>query len=157
MKTRSWMIFAFSLLGLSGLGIGVQACLNAEAASTAPAMPRATTDELGGADRYLAYVSTDKPIYRAGETVYLRAVVLDARTHKPFAAEQLWATLEILGPKGETITSSGMQTQGEALGTSWPVADSAAGGDTRRGSAFRIMALRPPSVNSTFASFAPRA
>ena len=27
---------------------------------------QATTDVLGGKDRYLTYVSTDKPIYRAG-------------------------------------------------------------------------------------------
>ncbi|MBP5300446.1 MAG: hypothetical protein J6Y80_03475, partial [Victivallales bacterium] len=33
--------------------------------------------------RPLHYVSTDKPIYRLGETVYLRDVILDAQTNYP--------------------------------------------------------------------------
>ncbi len=32
---------------------------------------RSTTSDLGGAERFLTYVSTDKPIYRPGETVYV--------------------------------------------------------------------------------------
>ena len=38
-----------------------------------------TADELGGSERYLAYLSTDKPVYRSGETVYLRTVFLNAK------------------------------------------------------------------------------
>src|ERR1051326_342719 len=37
----------------------------------------------GGTERYLTHVSTDKPIYRTGEKVYVRAVVLHAITHYP--------------------------------------------------------------------------
>ena len=43
----------------------------------------ATTDTLGGQDRYLTHVSTDKPIYRPGEKLYVRAVVLHHATHQP--------------------------------------------------------------------------
>ena len=42
-----------------------------------------TADELGGSERYLAYVSTDKPVYRSGETVYLRTVFLNAKDNTP--------------------------------------------------------------------------
>ncbi len=34
--------------------------------------------QLGGPDRYLTHLSTDKPIYRIGETVFLRGVLLHA-------------------------------------------------------------------------------
>ena len=37
-----------------------------------------TTETLGGAQRYLTHVSTDKPIYRPGETLYVRGAVLAA-------------------------------------------------------------------------------
>src|SRR5579871_1316302 len=36
---------------------------------------RATTKGLGGPDRYLTSVSTDKPIYKIGEMVYVRGVI----------------------------------------------------------------------------------
>ncbi|MEO0474565.1 MAG: alpha-2-macroglobulin family protein [Planctomycetota bacterium] len=46
--------------------------------------PRKTlTETLGGDDRYLTHLSTDKPIYRGGETVYVRGTVLQAFTQKP--------------------------------------------------------------------------
>ena len=38
---------------------------------------------LGGDQRMVAYVSTDKPIYRAGEQVFIRTVVLDAFDRTP--------------------------------------------------------------------------
>src|SRR5688572_15761492 len=36
-----------------------------------------------GPERYLTHVSTDKPIYRIGEKVYVRGVVLRADSHSP--------------------------------------------------------------------------
>ena len=41
------------------------------------------TERLGGAERYLTHVSTDKPIYRPGETVYVRGVMLRADNREP--------------------------------------------------------------------------
>ncbi|MBX2850657.1 MAG: hypothetical protein KTR15_02795, partial [Phycisphaeraceae bacterium] len=41
------------------------------------------TKQLGGEDRYLTHLATDKPIYREGETVYVRGTVLHAFTQKP--------------------------------------------------------------------------
>ena len=40
---------------------------------------RATTRSLGGADRYLTFVTTDKPFYRPGEQVLVRGAGADAR------------------------------------------------------------------------------
>ena len=62
---------------------------------------KATTQELGGAERYLTFVSTDKPIYRAGEKVYVRGVLLNAADRKPLPAnQQTQTTIEVKGPKG---------------------------------------------------------
>ena len=41
------------------------------------------TETLGGAERYLTHLSTDKPIYREGETIYVRGTILHAFTRKP--------------------------------------------------------------------------
>jgi uncharacterized protein YfaS (alpha-2-macroglobulin family) len=41
------------------------------------------TEILGGEERYLTHLATDKPIYRGGETVYVRGTVLHAFTQKP--------------------------------------------------------------------------
>src|SRR5690242_17355895 len=58
-------------------------------AAEAPVKPAAAaTAELGGAERYLTYVGTDKPVYRIGERVYVRAPVLRADTRAPLAANQ---------------------------------------------------------------------
>src|SRR5690348_11846260 len=59
---------------------------------------------LGGADRYLTFVSTDKPIYRLGETLYVRAAVLHANKHTP-ANDANPAVVEATGPKGDTVAS----------------------------------------------------
>ncbi|MBW3542863.1 MAG: A-macroglobulin complement component, partial [Planctomycetes bacterium] len=112
-------------------GILWRAGLTAEEAAAKPDQPaKATTEKLGGADRFLTQLSTDKPIYRAGETVYLRGVVLRASDHKPLPAEQQFSALvEILGPKGETVASGPVQSQDSVLGFSWKVPEGQAGGE----------------------------
>jgi alpha-2-macroglobulin-like protein len=62
-------------------------------AAIPPAVPAIVGDvlapprpaDLGGNERYLAHVSTDKPTYRPGERVMARAVLLDAFRRSPFA------------------------------------------------------------------------
>jgi len=46
-----------------------------------PSPKIADSQTLGGPDRYLAYLSTDKPIYRSGETVFVRGIVLHHAHH----------------------------------------------------------------------------
>ena len=43
------------------------------------------SDLLGGTDRYLTHLATDKPIYREGEKVYVRGTILHAFTNAPFS------------------------------------------------------------------------
>lgn len=96
----------------------------------APPKPQdpATPQRLGGPTRFLTHVSTDKPIYKVGETVYVRGVVLDARTHVP-APNGQWSQITILGPKGETVQSGQSQVVDGAFGFSWVVPDGQAGGE----------------------------
>lgn len=90
---------------------------------------QATTDVLGGKDRYLTYVSTDKPIYRAGENVYVRGILLSANGHKPISDTQgVNATIEVTGPKGDVVARGNVSTQDSSWGFSWKVPEGQAGG-----------------------------
>ena len=83
-----------------------------------PAAP-AATEVLGGAERFLTHVSTDKPMYRAGEKVYVRAVMLNAADRTPVKAEQqpqFGGMIEIKGPKGDTVAGGQVQLTDSVLG-----------------------------------------
>ncbi len=90
----------------------------------------ATTAVLGGADRCLTFVSTDKPIYRASEKVYVRGVLLNAANHKPLPdGQSAYATIEIKGPKGDTVAGGGVSAQNSVWGFAWVVPQGQAGGE----------------------------
>ena len=91
---------------------------------------QATTGMLGGADRFLTMVSTDKPIYHEGERVYIRGVLLNAADHKPLSSgHSANATMEIKGPKGDTVASGNAQTTDSVWGCAWDVPRGQAGGE----------------------------
>lgn len=99
--------------------------------SSAEAPPKVglvNTDRLGGAERFLTHVSTDKPIYREGETLYVRGVVLDAARHTPIANGAANATIEIKGPKGDTVASGNAVAQDSVLAFQWRIPEGTAGG-----------------------------
>jgi len=83
---------------------------------------KATSKDLGGADRFLTCVSTDKPIYREGEMVYVRGVILNARDHTPLKAnEPATALIEVKGPKGDTVAQGNANAEDSVLGFHWPI------------------------------------
>ncbi|HEY3321456.1 MAG TPA: MG2 domain-containing protein [Planctomycetota bacterium] len=91
---------------------------------------KATQENLGGADRYLTAVSTDKPIYKPGEKVYVRGVLLHAVSHKPLPDnQQSNATIEIKGPKGDSVASGNTQTQDSVWGFAWDIPKDLPGGE----------------------------
>lgn len=109
-----------AILGLS-CAAGVVAVALAE---------KTTTTSLGGEARYLTHVSTDKPIYRIGESVYVRAVLLHARTHEPMGdSRRLMAMVEIKGPKGDAVASGWVPSQDSVFGFEWKVPPGQAGGE----------------------------
>jgi alpha-2-macroglobulin-like protein len=90
----------------------------------------ADSRSLGGTERYLTFVTTDKPIYRAGETLYVRGVILHHVTHKPLPdAPAIHSVIHIIGPKGDELASGTVAVQEGVLGFSWLVPDEQAGGE----------------------------
>ncbi len=86
--------------------------------------------QLGGAQRYLTYVSTDKPIYRTGDKIYVRGVILHHATRQaPPKEAGLQAVIEIIGPKGDTVASGAVMAEDGVIGFSWQVPDDQAGGE----------------------------
>jgi hypothetical protein len=86
--------------------------------------PRAA---LGGPQRYLTAISTDKPLYRAGETVWVRGMLLHAFDHTPLR-EGANASIEIKGPKGETVAAGTAPATDSVWSFSWKVPAGQAGG-----------------------------
>jgi hypothetical protein len=83
---------------------------------------------LGGKDRYLAHVSTDKRVYRSGEKVYVRAVILHAGDHTPDGRSNA-AVVQVLGPKGEIVVTAQASVEHGVCGFAWDVPDGQAGGE----------------------------
>ena len=80
------------------------------------------TAMLGGAERYLTHVSSDKPLYRPGETVYIRGVLLHAVSRKPLAdKQQAFAQIQITGPKGNIVSTGYVQSENSTVGFAWKV------------------------------------
>jgi hypothetical protein len=82
-------------------------------------------------ERYLTHVSTDKPIYRTGEKVYVRGVLLSVDGHAPIAAQSLnrTASFEIRGPKGDRVSSGVSPIIDSVVGFAWDVPAGQAGGE----------------------------
>lgn len=78
---------------------------------------------------YLGHLSTDKPIYRAGERVYLRGVVLDALDHQPMADNTYaYTTLQIAGPRGDVVFNQTSSLEGSLTAFNWDVPTDISGG-----------------------------
>jgi hypothetical protein len=88
-----------------------------------------TGQTLGGDERYLTHVSTDKPLYKHGETIRVRGVILHHATHKPLPEKaNLPALIEVIGPKGDSVASGFVTSEDSVLGFSWQIPKEMAGG-----------------------------
>jgi len=86
--------------------------------------------DLGGQDRKLLHLATDKPYYRAGEVVYVRGLLLDAFTRAP-AAGSITAQIEVKSPKGDVVLKTPLLATeaGGTLAYAWPVPPGQPGGE----------------------------
>src|SRR5262249_7580515 len=82
----------------------------------------------GDSDHYLTHVSTAKPIYRAGEKVYVRAVLLHAIGPSAMTSPGR-TSFEIKGPKGEAVTSGIAAIVDSVAGFSWDIPANQPGGE----------------------------
>jgi uncharacterized protein YfaS (alpha-2-macroglobulin family) len=139
----------------AGLFVVARLLLGGQAPVPAPQLPI----DVGGSERYLTHVSTDKPIYQTGEKLYVRGIVLRADGHTP-ANPTNPAYIEIKGPKGDTVASGSSTIIDSVMGFSWNIPASQAGGEyTVRASSpftgdapaerkFDIRAYRAPRLKS---------
>ncbi|MCZ7607881.1 MAG: MG2 domain-containing protein [Planctomycetota bacterium] len=98
------------------------------AAGLAPFNGQDKAPDLGGSDRYLAHISTDKPIYRPGETLYLRSVLLHAFKHTPLKGYQ-YGHVKVTNSRGSAVMESDFRIDDSAGGASWEIPKNMAGGE----------------------------
>ncbi|MBI3892964.1 MAG: A-macroglobulin complement component, partial [Candidatus Wallbacteria bacterium] len=84
--------------------------------------------DLGGPDRYLAHLATDRPTYRPGEIVYGRAAVLQAFTRAPLP-DSCEATFEVRSPRGDVVATGNTAVENGVAAFSWTVPAGQAGGE----------------------------
>ncbi|MFY0568293.1 MG2 domain-containing protein [Archangium lansingense] len=113
-----------ALLALATVGLAISMSFQPQQVLAA----RADTASLGGSGRALTFISTDKPLYRPGEQVLARGLMLEARGHTPLA-NQAHANVEIRGPKGDVVTSARVVSENSVWGYSWTVPEDMAGGE----------------------------
>lgn len=78
----------------------------------------------------LYYLSTDKPIYRPGEVVWLRAVVLDSVTNAPLLTYgENRGHFTICDGRGNEVFSAFSELENSTLATKWQIPEDAAGGN----------------------------
>ena len=88
------------------------------------------SEALGGKDRYLAHVSTDKPVYRSGEKVLRPRRDPSTQPITRRSAARIPAVVQILGPKGETVvTATGRDGDRASPASPGTVPDGQAGGE----------------------------
>ncbi|MBI4026997.1 MAG: A-macroglobulin complement component [Verrucomicrobia bacterium] len=87
----------------------------------------AATKDLGGEKRFLTHLSTDKPIYRPGEILRVRGVILHAQDCTPLD-HPVSALIMVEGPKGDTIASGVVNSEDSVVGFAWTVPEEQAGG-----------------------------
>ncbi|MCC6979836.1 MAG: A-macroglobulin complement component [Candidatus Melainabacteria bacterium] len=90
---------------------------------------KTSAQTLGGSNRLLTFISTDKPVYQSGERVYIRGVLLDSASHQPKVGHGGYANIQVLGPRGETITTSSTHIQDSVWSMGWNVGRDMAGGE----------------------------
>ncbi len=83
--------------------------------------------DLGGNDRYLAHLQTDKPLYRPGERVFARAVVLGAFDRRPIATPAV-AVFDVKSAKGELVARAMGNVENGVASFGWAVPLDALGG-----------------------------
>lgn len=114
-----FLLILLAVVALAALGIS-------RVAADDP--PKEGAEAMEGGYRFLAHVSTDKPIYKPGEEVRVRAVVLHALTRRPHPGPA-YAMIEVLSPRGDKVARGSAQVENGSLGWSWPIEPTVAGGD----------------------------
>jgi hypothetical protein len=90
---------------------------------------KASAQTFGGSNRFRTYLSTDKPVYQSGEKVFIRGLLLDSANHHPMVGYGGYATIQVLGPRGQSIATGSVHVQDSILSYGWIIARDQAGGE----------------------------
>lgn len=128
-KSKTDTVIALGLIAVSFTVASSQAMTGT--IPTGEFWKKTSAQTLGGSNRFLTFMSTDKPVYQSGERVYIRGVLLDSASHQPKTQNGYagYANIEILGPRGETVTSSNANIENSIWSLGWNVGRDIAGGE----------------------------
>ena len=84
--------------------------------------------DLGGDDRVAAFLAVDKPMYRVGEIVYGRAVLIDALKRTP-VDKAVQVMFQVKSPKGDVVASIASAAEKGSAAFAWQVPEGLAGGE----------------------------
>jgi hypothetical protein len=119
-------IFQIGIAGIGGLVIG--ATLIGAAKVPSPPVTPQIVGNVGVIETYRTHIATDKPIYRTGEKVYVRGILLGSDDHVPMSTPGT-ASFEIKGPKGDTVASGFSSIIDSVAGFSWDIPAGQPGGE----------------------------
>ncbi|AGC48683.1 A-macroglobulin complement component [Myxococcus stipitatus DSM 14675] len=110
--------------------LGVLAALGLAAPSLLPAPGLAAPRNLPTpqADRPNTFITTDKPLYRPGDQVLMRALYLSGISRKPYT-DMAGGYAEIRGPLGEVVWQGYMTTRESVWGMAWTIPPGQSGGE----------------------------
>lgn len=91
-------------------------------------LPLPSSEQLGGPHRPLLFLATDKPVYRPGETVYARAVLLQSDTFFPLHNLGNSIELTISGPRKEKVSTLRTVVNESTAGFTWAIPADTPGG-----------------------------
>ncbi len=80
-------------------------------------------------NRFHTFISTDKPLYRSGDNVYIRGIILDANSHEPAPGLRSQVFLQVKGPRGQHVSSGYTSIQDSVWSYGWKVAEDQPGGE----------------------------
>ncbi|WP_342376849.1 MG2 domain-containing protein [Myxococcus stipitatus] len=124
--------------------LGVLAALGLAAPSLLPLPGLAAPRPLPSpqADRPNTFITTDKPLYRPGDQVLMRALYLSGISRKPYT-DMAGGYAEIRGPLGEVVWQGYMTTRESVWGLAWRIPQEQSGGEytLRVTSAFHVMPI----------------
>ncbi len=116
-----------------------------------------TSKQLGGDERYLIYASLDKPVYRAAETVYLRATFLNADDNTPVKNGTTDIKVQIKGPKGDVVFNTYATGDDSAIGAKWKIPEGIPAGRYKAIITSKGLTLGSPETERSFEVRAYRA
>lgn len=87
-----------------------------------------TRDQLGSGTRYASYLSTDRGVYKPGDTLFIRALILEADTNSGIN-RNIESTIQVIGPRGDIYTEEYIYSNSGTFSNQWTIPSDLPGGE----------------------------